>query len=503
MGKHNKPRKNVGINPALHARRNQAIQRAQSLIAQSQFDEADEILRTDVPKGSKDPDALRLRGLIAESTNRPVEAMNFARKSAKIQAHPDTHLLMAQIHARHGDTLATVKSCRSALAMAPEHVHARLMLAATLEERNQVDDAALELAPVLDNPTESSIVVRRAARIQAAIMVRRGDYDEAVRIIDENVLSNDPPPSERRGALFLRAKALDRAARYDEAFATAQEANQLDMVPFDPDEYDNSLNVFMHAWTRELVNHLPIGDPSSELPVFIAGMPRSGTSLLDRIIDAHPKGAGVGELALIEQFWMTLNTAYDHSGDPLEAYDKVPARAWKDIAHTYTNQCRKLSPPGTLRVANKSIRNDLMLGALSRLFPKGRFIHIVRDPRDVAISCFMGGFNNRMYPWTARLDWIARAWSASARIMDHFASILDTEILKVNYEELVQDPETQLPRVIASVGLDWDPLCMEFHTLNRPIRTLSYDQVNQPINTKSVGRYANYQRFIDAIDWPA
>ena len=502
MGKHNRPRK-ISPNPVSRAQRGQAIQSAKSLIAQNYFDQAEEILRKDIPKSSKDPDALRLRGLIAERQNRPVQAMEFAKKSARIEAHPETHMLLAQIHSRHGDTLATISACREALVMAPENIHARLMLAATLEERNQVDEAADELAVVLENPPDSEVALRRSARINAAIQTRRKHYEDAVRIIDSQVLAQDLPPPEKRGALFLKAKALDRAGKFDDAFESARQANQISQVAFDPNMYDAQLDTFMEVWNRDMIAALPLGDPTSELPVFIAGMPRSGTSLLDRIIDAHPQGAGVGELSLIEQFWATLNAAYDPDAEPKDAYKGVAPGKWKETAKAYINRCRKISPARTRRVANKSISNDLMLGLLNRLFIKAKLIHIVRDPRDVAVSCFFGDFNTQMYPWSTRLDCIARAWSSSQRIMEHFSKVLDTPILDVRYEELVGSPDEQLPRLIAYLGLDWDPQCQRFHELDRPIRTLSYDQVNQPINTRSVARHENYARHLESVDWPS
>jgi hypothetical protein len=260
----------------------------------------------------------------------------------------------------------------------------------------------------------------------------------------------------------------------------------------------------MKVWSRETIEALPMGDPKSDLPVFIAGMPRSGTSLLDRIIDAHPKGAGVGELAHIEQFWNSINSTFDPSVPAAQAYAHVPPAQWKQTARAYITEVLKLAPPGTKRIANKSISNDLMLGLLSRLFPQARIIHIVRDPRDVAVSCFFGGFNNQIYPWATRMEWIARAWASSQRVMAHFSNVLpDASILEVRYEDLVGDPDTQLPRLIEFLGLEWSDECTRFHELNRPIRTLSYDQVNQPINTRSVGRYQNYAKHMESIDWPS
>jgi hypothetical protein len=143
------------------------------------------------------------------------------------------------------------------------------------------------------------------------------------------------------------------------------------------------------------------------------------------------------------------------------------------------------------------------VGLLSRLFPRTRVIHALRDPRDVAISCYMGGFNNRMHAWTTRIEWAACAWEQSRRMMEHWRSSLDIPILDVRYEELVRDPDTQFPRLIEFLGLEWDDACRDFYKSKRTVRTLSYDQVNRPIYTTSAGRNANYADHIAGVGFPA
>jgi len=126
----------------------------------------------------------------------------------------------------------------------------------------------------------------------------------------------------------------------------------------------------------------------------------------------------------------------------------------------------------------------------------------VRDPRDMAISCFMGGFNSRLHPWTTELAWCASAWVQSQRMMQHWIDALDVPVLEVRYEELVRDPETQFPRLIEFLGLEWDEACTKFHESKRTVRTLSYNQVNKPLYTTSAGRHMNYASKIEGIDWP-
>ncbi len=143
-----------------------------------------------------------------------------------------------------------------------------------------------------------------------------------------------------------------------------------------------------------------------------------------------------------------------------------------------------------------------MQGLARWMFPCCGEIHTRRDPRDVAISCFLRRFATEAIPWTTTLQGIADAWRESERIMTHWKAVLDLPILEVRYERLVRNPDEEIPRIIKFLGLDWDETCRDFHRSGRPIRTLSFDQVNRPIYSSSVGRHANYAEAIATVDWP-
>ena len=159
--------------------------------------------------------------------------------------------------------------------------------------------------------------------------------------------------------------------------------------------------------------------------------------------------------------------------------------------------------PGAQRIVNKSLSNVNLLGLASRLLPDCRVIHVVRDPRDVALSRVMGEFRPAVMPWTTRLDWVATVWSAMERLMRHWHAVLDVPILEVRYERLVADPDTEFRRIIDFIELPWNDACLDFHTTGRPLRTLSNDQVCRPLYTSSVGRHRHYAAAIATVEWPA
>lgn len=348
-----------------------------------------------------------------------------------------------------------------------------------------------------------------AHRLSAAVLVHRRRHGEAIELLDRTLLSphraaalRHSDPNSLRSAWYLRAKACDRESRFDDAFESAQHGNELAQAEFDPVAYEDAIGALMSHWTRDAMRDFPQSRIESELAVFIAGMPRSGTSLLDQVIDAHGEAAGVGEMATIEQFARDLEQVWDATLPAPESFGPMRDRAFKQAASGYLRQCQKHAP-GARRVVNKALGNNRILGLLARLFPRTRIVHALRDPRDVAISCFMGGFNSAFYPWTSRLDWTAVAWAQSRRLLEHWQRETDLPILEVRYEALVADPASQLPRVIGFLGLPWDAGCTRFHESRRVVRTLSYDQVNRPLYTTSIARWRNYEKHLKRIEWPA
>lgn len=335
------------------------------------------------------------------------------------------------------------------------------------------------------------------------LLVHGKRHDDAIAMIDESLERLDPKAEDlRRAQLHLKAKAADRAKQYDLAFETASAANEIGQLAFNPELYTQQVSALIENWSTDAMATFPSCDCDSQTPVFIAGMPRSGTSLIDQIIDAHPQAAGVGELSSIEQFAYELSAAWDPTRDPGKRFGKFDAWHWTRRARTYVKEIEALAPVGATRVVNKALGNNKLVGLLARLFPRTRVIHAIRDPRDVAISCYMGGFNNRLHPWTTRLEWTAHAWAESRRMMDHWKATLDVPILDVHYERLVAQPEREMPRIIEFLGLPWDERCTRFYESKRTVRTLSYDQVNRPLYSSSSGRHTNYATHIQGIEFP-
>jgi tetratricopeptide (TPR) repeat protein len=233
------------------------------------------------------------------------------------------------------------------------------------------------------------------------------------------------------------------------------------------------------------------GDPSA-MPIFVIGMPRSGTTLVEQIIASHPMVHGAGELQTFNDVILNVRAP---DGSTLRYPDFVPAldtAALRQIGARYVAEVRKLAPSGE-RVTDKMPSNYYFAGLIRLALPNAKIIHSLRDPIDTCISCFSKLFTAEQNH-TYDLAELGRYYKRYQRLMAHWHRVLPSRsILDVRYENVVADLEGQARRIIAYCGLPWDERCLSFHQTERPVRTASATQVRQPIYKSAVGRWRVYE----------
>jgi hypothetical protein len=275
---------------------------------------------------------------------------------------------------------------------------------------------------------------------------------------------------------FALAKVYGDIGDETRAFAALLEANRAAraQIRYDERAYLEPYARMQSAFTAELMRDKAGIGLSSDAPIFILGVPRSGTSLVEQILASHPDVAGSGESAIFGETVLQIWPSYPAGAPALSA--TLAAR----IGESYLGRLRALAGDAP-RITDKHLNNVIFAGLLHLVFPKARFVHVVRDPVDTCLSGFEVLFAAGN-PYAYDLAELGRHYRAYEKLMAHWHGVLPPDaILRLSYEALVADPEIETRRLLAHCGLDWDKACLSFHTTERLVYTASAAQVRRPL----------------------
>ena len=286
---------------------------------------------------------------------------------------------------------------------------------------------------------------------------------------------------------FALGKAYDDVGRHADAFRQWLDGNALKrkQIAYDEAATLEELDQVRSVYTPEFIERSQNGGHPSSLPVFIVGMPRSGTTLVEQILASHSRVFGGGELPYLR------NTV-----EATLAAPSGPATQGKDtIGGRYLAEIERLAS-GATHITDKMPRNFIFAGLIHLALPNAPIIHTIRDPIDTCLSCFSILFTEEQ-DYSYDLAELGRYYRRYQSLMQHWRRVLPPgRILDVRYEDVVVDLEGQARRIFSHCGLDWDPRCLAFHKTERPVRTASVTQVRQPIYNSAVGRSRFYTKFL-------
>ncbi|HEX4590744.1 MAG TPA: sulfotransferase [Gemmataceae bacterium] len=415
-----------------------------------------------------------------------------------VELDPGSVLVLAALASwslQNGQIAQADEASRKAMAMAPDDDAVLQARAAVLEALGDLD-AAWELVDRL---------IRRGFRAMPVIRLygRMAKYRDrqrpALEIIERQFADGGLAAEDRARLHFTAGDLLDSLGRYDEAFAHIRRGNELARPPYDPAGTERTIDSFIDFFTRDGLASLPKGSDQSNKPVFIVGMPRSGTTLVEQILSSHPAVHGGGETQRMSQVCLdAMQILPARPEDYPACLSRLTTEQVDRLARSYLDPL-SASAPDAARITDKLPLNFLHLGLIAMLLPGARVIDCRRDPRDTCLSCYFAMFeagNDFKYD----LGHCAHFYQQYRRLMQHWHESLDLPILEVPYEEVVADPEAQTRRMLDFLGVAWDERCLRFFESKRPVTTSSVQQVRRPLYQSSVGRWRHYRRHLGELD---
>lgn len=331
-----------------------------------------------------------------------------------------------------------------------------------------------------------------------AAVCRKFDYcHETLDLIERLVAAGKVHVGLRRALHYAAGELYDRLESHDKAFAHFRQANELSAYRFDFHRHTAWIEGLMRAYGKEDMKRFPRAAHGSQRPIFIVGMPRSGTSLVEQILASHPAVFGAGELNDLNMIAMEMPGRISSRQPYPTCLNELTPERVNTIAGAYLDRLENLDSTA-LRVTDKMPNNYLHLGLINLLFPEAHVIHCRRDPRDTCLSIYFQSFS-AAHPYAVDLASVGHYYREYRRLMDHWKDALELPMFDVSYEALVQDPEKLSRELVAFCGLEWHPRCLEFYKSARTVSTASYEQVRQPIYTRSLGRWRHYESHLGPL----
>jgi tetratricopeptide (TPR) repeat protein len=414
-----------------------------------------------------------------------------------IELKPSTaaaHCNLASALQDQGRYEEAVEYCKKALDLNPDLAAAHTNLGWIYQIMGRIDDAKAHFSQAL------SLKADLISALYAALHVEKFQRDEPMLETMRSLLDSPKITEEERSQLYFSlAKAYDDMGEADQAFAAAKEANAIERRKsgYNPTTITRLVDQAIATFGPEFFEQRPFHGSSSELPVFIVGLPRSGTTLVEQIIASHPRAFGAGELTFLQELASSLHRRARVAKPYPAGAAQLDEPAVLRLAGDYLRHLRSLGGKAD-RVTDKMPFNFFRLGLAALLLPRAKIIHCRRDPFDVFVSGYFMKFRQPI-AYTCGQAEFAQYYRDYLRLMEHWRRVLPSAMLEVDYEELVADQEGVSRRIVSFCGLDWNDACLDFYKSERPVRTGSSVQVRRPLYADSVGRWRSYEGYLEPL----
>lgn len=376
---------------------------------------------------------------------------------------------------------------RRAVALDPNLIDARSRLGNALLVVGRVEEARTCFISAIEGAPQFAQLYRYLAQTDPLALT-----DEHLAAA-QSLLQTELHIADRISVHFALGMAFDARGQYARAFEHFVSANAASrsVASYDEVQTMKGFDEIARVFSAEMYLAHAGSGYVDEAPVFIIGMPRSGTSLTEQLLASHPLVYGAGELELFGEIAKAVLSGGSRvTGEQIR---RVDARVISEVGRRYAEQVRAIAGPDAVRITDKMPSNFRYAGFIHLALPKAKLIHLKRDPLDTCLSCFTHTFAGDGLSWTFDLGELGRYYRAYSGLMDHWRALLPQNVmLEVQYEDLVDDFETQARRIVEFCGLPWDDRCLHFNETKREVRTASAAQVRKPLYRDAVGKARRY-----------
>jgi Tfp pilus assembly protein PilF len=475
------------------------------LLGKGSLAEAEQHARNAVRIAPENPQAHNLMGMILTEANRPQVGEYHYRRVLELSGKRDP-ILLANLawNLKNQGRMADARALyEESLAAAPG-IRQTLLGFIRLEEADRDFAAAGRLLDRMDAlfPDDPGVSLTRAV-----LLGRMHRYDEALHAIDQVATGEarlGPNESLEKGRL------LDQLGRYDDAWAAFAEgkrlARELSGQRYLDDAAQQQIDRLRGFFTANRLRLLPRAGVRSDLaqPIFILGFPRSGTTLVEQTLSAHPAIAAGDELPLIHELTTIMPRML---ASPL-GYPEALAELWMgdqregldNLRDYYLQKVRQMGVlrPGASHFTDKMPLNETHLGLIALIFPEAPLLQVLRHPLDIMVSAFSNAFTHGFF-CAADLTTAATHYVRVMQLVQSYRAEMTLRYMPIRYEDIVREQAASVRTMLTFAGVSFDPACLTFHQNRRYARTASYAQVTEPLYDRSVGRWKHYRRHLEPV----
>lgn len=497
---------------------------------EGRLEEAEKMYRQVIANNPKNVDAMRLLGRVALSAKRNADAEKLFRRAVNLAPdfvgaindlgrvlkeqdfleeaidcfrrvirlqpeNPQAHFLLAGALAPAAMTHEAIDAYRRVLDLSPTHAGARLGLGHVLKTVGRQDDAVREYRESIRIKPDSGESFWSLANLKT---YRLSDAD--IADIERQLAADELTTQSRVNFLFALAKALEDRGDFEAAWQHYCAGNRLQRseVSYDPVQTEVLTSTLREVFDADLfARNEGVGNPDPS-PIFIVGLPRSGSTLIEQILASHSRVEGTSELPYLGRVATSLNRNRADGINYPEAVRELRPANFAALGRDYLEHARRHRVAGAPHFIDKMPNNFPSVGFLHLILPRAVVIDARRHPLDACLSGYRQLFAKGQ-TFTYDLTDIGEYFLQYERIVDHWHEVLPGRVLTVQYEDVVSDFENQVRRLLDHCGLPFEEACLRFHETDRPVRTASSEQVRQPIYTTAVGFWRNYEPHLSEL----